>query len=192
VSSRFDAWESFCAPKCLLSCCHRSLPHLRMARELLCVLRRLGLGVCHTDLVTSQDYYTSKIETAELTINQKTQQLRRLEAQRNSLNARVRLLREELQLLQEPGSYVGEIVKVMSARKVLVKVQPEGKYGVCWRYHISLCLCYESSHGRLQLSTLRQRSNSLNSRRPCASPSVQTATRSTPSFPQRQTLSSRS
>jgi 26S proteasome regulatory subunit T6 len=41
----------------------------------------------------------------------------------------VRLLREELQLLQEPGSYVGEVVKVMGKKKVLVKVQPEGKYG---------------------------------------------------------------
>lgn len=40
----------------------------------------------------------------------------------------VRLLREELQLLHEPGSYVGEVVKVMGKKKVLVKVQPEGKY----------------------------------------------------------------
>ena len=40
----------------------------------------------------------------------------------------VRLLREELQLLHEPGSYVGEVVKVMGKNKVLVKVQPEGKY----------------------------------------------------------------
>lgn len=34
----------------------------------------------------------------------------------------VRMLREELQLLQEPGSYVGEVVKVMGKNKVLVKV----------------------------------------------------------------------
>ncbi len=33
-------------------------------------------------------YYQAKIETAELTISQKTQNLRRLEAQRNALNAR--------------------------------------------------------------------------------------------------------
>lgn len=57
-----------------------------------------------------------------------TQNLRRLEAQRNQLNAKVRLLREELGLLQEPGSYVGEVVKVMGKKKVLVKVNPEGKY----------------------------------------------------------------
>ena len=44
-------------------------------------------------------------------------------------NAVVRLLREELQVLQEPGSYVGEVIKVMGKKKVLVKVQPEGKYG---------------------------------------------------------------
>ena len=42
----------------------------------------------------------------------------------------VRLLREELQLLQEPGSYVGEVVKVMGKTKVLCKVHPEGKYVV--------------------------------------------------------------
>lgn len=36
----------------------------------------------------------------------------------------VRLLREELQLLQEQGSYVGEVVRVMDKKKVLVKVRP--------------------------------------------------------------------
>jgi len=33
-------------------------------------------------------YFTTKIEAAELVINSKTQNLRRLEAQRNALNAR--------------------------------------------------------------------------------------------------------
>ena len=93
-----------------------------------------------------KSYYQAKIEASEIVINQKTQNLRRLEAQRNTLNARgvlaicsalrladnschiVRLLREELQLLHEPGSYVGEVVKVMGKNKILVKVQPEGKY----------------------------------------------------------------
>ncbi|XP_042387470.1 uncharacterized protein LOC121979546 isoform X3 [Zingiber officinale] len=36
-------------------------------------------------------------------------------------NPRFRMLREELQLLQKPGSYVGEVVKVMGKSKVLVK-----------------------------------------------------------------------
>ena len=35
-----------------------------------------------------QSYYQAKIEAAELLINKKTQNLRRLEAQRNALNAR--------------------------------------------------------------------------------------------------------
>lgn len=75
-------------------------------------------------------FFSQRIEEAEFEINQKTQNLHRLEAQRNALNSKVRLLKEELQLLQEPGSYVGEVVKVMSKDKVLVKVNPEGKYVV--------------------------------------------------------------
>ncbi|KAJ8548436.1 hypothetical protein K7X08_032539 [Anisodus acutangulus] len=37
---------------------------------------------------------------------------------------KVRMFKEELQLLEEPGSYVGEVVKVMGKSKVLVKVHP--------------------------------------------------------------------
>ncbi|KAI8640352.1 26S protease regulatory subunit 8 [Parasitella parasitica] len=77
-----------------------------------------------------KSYYQAKIEECELVMNEKSQDLRRLEAQRNALNAKVRLLKEELQLLQEPGSYVGEVVKVMGKKKVLVKVHPEGKFVV--------------------------------------------------------------
>ena len=33
-------------------------------------------------------------------------------------------------MLQEPGSYVGEVVKLMGKKKALVKVNPEGKYVV--------------------------------------------------------------
>ena len=36
----------------------------------------------------------------------------------------------ELQLLHEPGSYIGEVIKQMSKTKVLVKVNPDGKYVV--------------------------------------------------------------
>lgn len=39
-----------------------------------------------------------------------------------TLHIIVRMLREELQLLQEQGSYVGEVVKPMDKKKVLVKV----------------------------------------------------------------------
>lgn len=75
------------------------------------------------------NYFHNKIEAMKLEILKGQAVLRRLEAQRNDYNSRVRLLREELGLLQQPGSYVGEVVKVMSTKKVLVKVHPEGKYG---------------------------------------------------------------
>ena len=39
-------------------------------------------------------------------------------------------MREELTQLHEPGSYVGEIVKPIGKSKVLVKVNPDGKYVV--------------------------------------------------------------
>ena len=76
------------------------------------------------------NYYQAKIEELEVVVRERTQNLRRLEAQRNELNSKVRLLREELSLLQEPGSYVGEVVNIMGRKKVLVKVHPEGKYVV--------------------------------------------------------------
>ncbi|KAG0570678.1 hypothetical protein M758_6G172900 [Ceratodon purpureus] len=83
---------------------------------------RSGEGLRH--------YYLSHIHDLLLQLRVKTHNLHRLEAQRNDLNSKVRMLREELQLLQEPGSYVGEVVKVMGKTKVLVKVHPEGKYVV--------------------------------------------------------------
>lgn len=83
----------------------------------------------HSPPMALDNYYRNKIEGMKLEIIQGQAVLRRLEAQRNDYNSRVRLLREELGLLQQPGSYVGEVVKVMSTKKVLVKVHPEGKYG---------------------------------------------------------------
>jgi 26S proteasome regulatory subunit T6 len=63
-------------------------------------------------------------------VQERLADLQRLKARRNELNAKVRMLREELQHLQEPGSYVGEVVKQMGQKKVLVKINPEGKYVV--------------------------------------------------------------
>nr|NP_651811.1 regulatory particle triple-A ATPase 6-related [Drosophila melanogaster]AAF57069.1 regulatory particle triple-A ATPase 6-related [Drosophila melanogaster]AAM51089.1 SD17676p [Drosophila melanogaster]ACL92161.1 CG2241-PA [synthetic construct] len=75
-------------------------------------------------------YYTQKISELQFTVNERQKNLLRLQAQRNELNLKVRLLREELQLLQEQGSYIAEVVKPMDKNKVLVKVHPEGKYVV--------------------------------------------------------------
>jgi 26S proteasome regulatory subunit T6 len=93
----------------------------------------------HQEQVTMalDEYYHNKIEAMKLEILKGQAALRRLEAQRNDYNSRVRLLREELGLLQQPGSYVGEVVKVMGTKKVLVKVHPEGKYGMSSAYAVS-------------------------------------------------------
>lgn len=69
-------------------------------------------------------YYSSKISALSTTIQERTADLQRLKANRNSLNAKVRMLREELHHLQEPGSYVGEVVKQMGQKKSLGKNQP--------------------------------------------------------------------
>ncbi len=51
------------------------------------------------------------------------------------------LLREELHHLQEPGSYVGDVVKPMGKSKVLVKVNPDGRYIVDIDKDIDINLC---------------------------------------------------
>merc|ERR1712127_560320 len=71
-----------------------------------------------------RQYYVTKIEELQLVVAEKAQNLRRLQAQRNELNAKVRMLREELQLLQEQGSYVGEIVKAIDKNIDMAKVTP--------------------------------------------------------------------
>ncbi|KAL3935030.1 MAG: hypothetical protein SGARI_003136 [Bacillariaceae sp.] len=75
-------------------------------------------------------YYASKVGELSETVQERVADLQRLKARRNELNAKVRMLREELHHLQEPGSYVGEVVKQMGQKKVLVKINPEGKYVV--------------------------------------------------------------
>jgi hypothetical protein len=86
-------------------------------------------------------YYVSKTEELGIKIREKTQNLERLKAQRNELNGRVRLLREELTQLHEPGSYIGEVVKPMGKKKILVKVNPDGKYVVDFEKDIDINKC---------------------------------------------------
>ena len=80
------------------------------------------------------------------------------QAQRNELNTKVRATREELQLLQEQASYVGEVVKPLDKKKVLIKINPEGKFIVdidkdikiedCTRLSDTTCLLYTSPSPR--------------------------------------------
>lgn len=88
-----------------------------------------------------RSYYATKLASVDRELREKTATLQRLTAQRNELNGRVRLLREELHELQEPGSYVGEVVKAMSQTKVLVKVNPEGKYVVDVDKNVDIAQC---------------------------------------------------
>jgi len=75
-------------------------------------------------------YLRRKVDALELDVRKRKENLLRLEAQRNSLNQKVRNLRDELRLLQVSGSHVGEVVKVLGKKQVLVKIGPDGKYVV--------------------------------------------------------------
>jgi len=77
-----------------------------------------------------QSYYNANIQELEAHIKERKMNKRRLEAQRNELNGRVRLLRDELHMLLEPASNCGEVIKAMGKEKILVKVGQEGKYVV--------------------------------------------------------------
>ncbi|KAJ1759322.1 26S proteasome regulatory subunit 8, partial [Coemansia sp. RSA 2167] len=102
-----------------------------------------------------KEYYLHKIQSAEQKIVDKTQNLRRLEAQRNALNAKVRLLKDELNLLQEPGMSVAEVVKIIGKKKVLVKQQPEGKYVVDIADDIDISKLTPSTRVALQVETYK-------------------------------------
>lgn len=75
-------------------------------------------------------YYDANIKELEGKTKERHMNNRRLEAQRNELNGKVRLLREELHMLLESASNCGEVIKAMGKQKVLVKVGQEGKYVV--------------------------------------------------------------
>jgi 26S proteasome regulatory subunit T6 len=77
-----------------------------------------------------ESYYKSKIEALELMLHEKKSNLRRMEAQRNEMNSIVKNLKEELYLLLQPASQVGEVSKMMGKKKCLVKIGGEGKYVV--------------------------------------------------------------
>merc|ERR1712048_1171250 len=93
-------------------------------------VNKLSMDQTDNKQVGVQRYYEVKTQNLALEVNEKGNNVRRLQAQRNELNAKVRATREELQLLQEQASYVGEVVKPLDKKKVLVKIHPEGKFVV--------------------------------------------------------------
>ena len=79
---------------------------------------------------TLSAYYKTKISSLQIQLQERTTALQRFQAARNTLNAQVRSLKEELMALQEPSASVGEVVKPMGRNKVLVKLHPDGKFAV--------------------------------------------------------------
>jgi len=77
-----------------------------------------------------ESFYKSRIEELEMKLIEKKNNLRRLEAQRNEMNTLVKNLKEELYLLLQPASQVGEVAKMMGKKKCLVKIGGDGKYVV--------------------------------------------------------------
>ncbi|KAJ2283085.1 26S proteasome regulatory subunit 8, partial [Coemansia sp. RSA 353] len=66
-----------------------------------------------------------------------------------------RLLKDELNLLQEPGMSVAEVVKIIGKKKVLVKQQPEGKYVVDIADDIDISKLTPSTRVALQVETYK-------------------------------------
>jgi len=91
-------------------------------------VNKLSMETPTSRQVGVQRYYDLKTQKLALDVNEKGNNVRRLQAQRNELNTKVRATREELQLLHEQASYVGEVVKPLDKKKVLVKINPEGKF----------------------------------------------------------------
>jgi len=104
-------------------------------------VRAILLPSMATERAGIRSYYEANIQELEAHIKERSLNKRRLEAQRNELNGRVRLLREELHMLLEPASNCGEVIKPMGKQKVLVKVGQEGKYVVDIDKDISIDDC---------------------------------------------------
>ncbi|ESL11298.1 proteasome regulatory ATPase subunit [Trypanosoma rangeli SC58] len=67
-------------------------------------------------------YFLQKIQELRAQEKRFQDNYLRLESQRNELNRRVRHLKEEVQMLQESGSIVADVVQVLGKNKVLVNV----------------------------------------------------------------------
>ncbi|CAL9006282.1 unnamed protein product, partial [Prunus brigantina] len=79
-----------------------------------------------------QTLYIQKIHDVLHQLHQKEQHLLRLEAETSILNSQVRKIKEEVQLLQDPGSYshVGLVRQVIDKHMVLVRIVGQGMHVV--------------------------------------------------------------
>jgi len=81
-------------------------------------------------------YNESRADELKVKIEIKHQNIQRLEKIKDALNIRVRQLKEEIAIIQEPACTVGEVSKKMGKGTVLVKTTTEGKYLVQTEPHI--------------------------------------------------------
>ncbi|KAM0686369.1 26S protease regulatory subunit 8 [Conglomerata obtusa] len=72
-------------------------------------------------------YYKSKIDETEVKITQTTSKIHVLNQKRQELNDQVRILKEELGLVQDSSSIVGVVIRRMG-KHILIKANYEGKY----------------------------------------------------------------
>ncbi|KAI5180496.1 26S proteasome regulatory subunit T6 [Nematocida sp. AWRm80] len=75
-----------------------------------------------------EDYYTSRTDKLKVTIEKKLENITRLEQIKDTLNTRVRQLKDEMAIIQEPSCTVGEVSKKMGKNTALVKTTAEGKH----------------------------------------------------------------
>ncbi|GAB2223052.1 hypothetical protein Droror1_Dr00017187 [Drosera rotundifolia] len=72
-------------------------------------------------------YYLNRIEDKQAELRRRSDDLHRLISRCNQINDRVRMLKDELHHLEQPYSYVGEVIRVLDKSKVLVKVDTWGE-----------------------------------------------------------------
>ncbi|KAI5187068.1 26S proteasome regulatory subunit T6 [Nematocida homosporus] len=75
-----------------------------------------------------EKYHTSRADELKIVIEKKLQNITRLEQIKDTLNHRVRQLKEEIAIIQEPSCTVGEVSKKMGKNTVLIKTTAEGKH----------------------------------------------------------------
>ncbi|CAD8047713.1 unnamed protein product [Paramecium sonneborni] len=68
-----------------------------------------------------KQYIQGKFDILEFMFAEKQANIKRQEAQRNELNSQVRQVKEELQALKEPHSYVGDVVNKWERIKFQLK-----------------------------------------------------------------------
>ena len=84
-----------------------------------------------------RDFYVNEIDKIDVLIEKKKKSLLHLEQERSELNKQIRILREEISIVQEPSSNVGTVSEKMGNRQVIVKTSPDGKYLVKVEPHVN-------------------------------------------------------